>query len=107
MNINDNVVTIGEVITRGYYIGSNASYNIRKMTTNKYIQQTQSDFDKRAAYLKLTSKGLNLCDRLYDSINSHLKTFESSIKGEFSLDQCVELLKNIEHFWKDALMRRL
>jgi DNA-binding MarR family transcriptional regulator len=107
MNINDNVVTIGEVITRGYYIGSNASYNIKKMTANNYVQQTQSDFDKRAAYLKLTKKGLVLCEKLYDSVNNYLKIFETSMGSNFSIDQCVETMKKIEHFWKDALMRRV
>jgi DNA-binding MarR family transcriptional regulator len=107
MNINDNVVTIGEVITRGYYIGSNASYNIRKMTINNYIQQTQSDFDKRAAYLKLTRKGLDLCDNLYESVNGYLKMFESSVNPDLGLDRCLDILKRIEHFWKDILMRRL
>ncbi|MDR0695195.1 MAG: MarR family winged helix-turn-helix transcriptional regulator [Holosporales bacterium] len=107
MNINDNVVTIGEVITRGYYIGSNASYNIKKMTMNNYIHQTQSDFDKRAAYLKLTQKGLNLCNKLYDSVNNYLKIFETSIGGDFDIDQCIGVMKKIEHFWKDILMRRV
>jgi hypothetical protein len=71
------------------------------------MQQTQSDFDKRAAYLKLTRKGIELCDRLYGSVNEYMKAFESTVGPDFGLDRCTEILKRIEHFWKDALMRRI
>ncbi|MDR0942606.1 MAG: winged helix DNA-binding protein [Holosporales bacterium] len=107
MNINENVVTIGEVISRGYYIGSNASYNIKKMISNGYVQQTPSDFDKRAAYLKLTDKGLSLYEKLDADIKKLLDSFTPQIKGKFDLEQCVAFLKKVEYFWKDVLSRRV
>ncbi|MDR1333122.1 MAG: MarR family winged helix-turn-helix transcriptional regulator [Holosporales bacterium] len=106
LNINETAVTIGEIIARGYYIGSNASYNIKKMILNGYIKQTQSDYDKRAAFLRLTSKGLALCRKLHTVIDMHIKTFSPQNKGKGDLEQCVSILKKVEHFWQDILSRR-
>jgi DNA-binding MarR family transcriptional regulator len=106
MNINENVVTIGEIIARGYYIGSNASYNIKKMIANGYINQTQSDYDKRAIYLSLSDKGLALCSALEMALEKHIKAFFVKQKGKNDIEQCVMLLKKIEHLWKSILSRR-
>jgi DNA-binding MarR family transcriptional regulator len=107
MNINENVVTIGELISRGYYIGSNASYNVRKLITNEYIQQNPSDYDKRAVYLKLTKKGTQLCSELDSIIEGYMKLFNKRFDGKFDIAHGIEFLKNVEHFWTDVLRRRL
>lgn len=107
MNIGENIVTMGEVLSRGYYIGSNASYNLKKMIANGYIQQTQSDYDKRTSFLKLTEKGISLCEKLDRSINSHSKSLENNFKDKFGLDDGVGFLKGVETFWKDVLMSRI
>jgi DNA-binding MarR family transcriptional regulator len=100
-------VTIGEVISRGYYIGSNASYNIKKMITNEYLQQTPSDFDKRAAYLRVTEKGLDLYYKLDSSIKNHLSSFDQKYKKELHIEDCIDFLKSVENFWQDILLRRI
>lgn len=107
MNIGENIVTIGEVISRGYYIGSNASYNVKKLIANGYILQVPSDYDKRAVYLKLTEKGRKLCGKIDESIKGHMNLFESRMKGKFDMNAGVEFLKNVERVWKDLLQSRL
>jgi len=107
MNINENVVTIGEVLSRGYYIGSNASYNLRKMISNGYVNQTPSDYDKRAAYLKLTSKGLNLYEKLDAALQKHATALENTFKNKTELDKGLEFLKKVESFWKETLTRHI
>ncbi|MDR1365151.1 MAG: MarR family transcriptional regulator [Holosporales bacterium] len=106
LNIGGNVITAGDVIAKGYYIGSNASYNIRKMVTNGYVKQMQSDYDKRATFLKLTDDGLSLCSKLNQAIDEHVAEFAPGTKGKFDLGQCALILKKIEHFWKDLLSRK-
>ncbi|MDR2458719.1 MAG: winged helix DNA-binding protein [Holosporales bacterium] len=106
LNINESIVTVGDIITKGYYIGSNASYNIRKMNTSGYIQQIQSDYDRRAVFLKLTDNGFALCNKLDAVINKYASEFAPGTKGKIDLDQCALTLKKIEHFWKDLLARR-
>ncbi len=107
MNIGENVVTIGEVISRGYYIGSNASYNVKKLINNGYIQQVPSEYDRRTVYLKLTEKGLELCGEIDDSIKCHMNLFENKLKGKFDMNTGIEFLKNVERVWKDLLQNRI
>ncbi|MDR1233963.1 MAG: MarR family winged helix-turn-helix transcriptional regulator [Holosporales bacterium] len=106
MNINENVITVGEVLSRGYYIGSNASYNIKKMITNKYIMQTPSDYDKRASYLQLTKKGLDLYTKLEAAITQHMNRFEAVSPGKSDMERGLKFLKKIENYWQDVLTRR-
>ncbi|MCP4394151.1 MAG: winged helix DNA-binding protein [Alphaproteobacteria bacterium] len=61
-NIGKEEVVIRDLKDRGYYFGSNVSYNIKKLTEYGYIDQQRSDQDKRAVILKLTDKGLELCN---------------------------------------------
>ena len=103
MNINENVVTIGEVLSRGYYTGSNASYNLRKMITNGYVNQTPSDYDKRASYLKLTPKGVALYEKLDSALQKHAKALEDNFKNKADVTKGLEFLKKLEHFWKERL----
>ena len=36
-NIGSDELTVGELTNRGYYLGSNVSYNVRKMVENGYL----------------------------------------------------------------------
>jgi DNA-binding MarR family transcriptional regulator len=105
MNINGNTVTVGEVISRGYYIGSNVSYNIKKLIKNGYVQQSHSDYDKRSVYLQVSQKGLKLCDGLDNSMKKYMKSFESKMKGKFDINSGINFLKMVENMWKDILSR--
>ena len=107
LNLGDNVVTIGEIISRGYYIGSNASYNVKKLIKSGYISQVPSEYDKRAVFLKLTKKGTDLCEKIDKSIDGHLVSFEKKVKGKFDMKSGIEFLKNVERFWKDLLQSRV
>ena len=103
MNLGDNVVTISEVMSRGYYIGSNASYNIRRLVANGYIAQSPSDYDKRAILLQTTAKGEELCSKVSSALNGHIKKFEQKMKGKLDMKKGLEFLKNIELAWKNFL----
>ncbi|MDR0640761.1 MAG: MarR family winged helix-turn-helix transcriptional regulator [Holosporales bacterium] len=107
MNINENVITVGEVLTKGYYIGSNASYNVKKMIANKYIMQTPSDYDRRASYLQLTKKGLELCSKLEAAISQHMNRFEAVATGKSEIERGLKFLKKVENYWQGILTRRV
>ncbi|MDR2598593.1 MAG: MarR family transcriptional regulator [Holosporales bacterium] len=107
MNVGNNVITMGEVLSRGYYVGSNASYNLKKMIANGYMKQSPSDYDKRASYLSLTDKGLDLCNKLEKSVNKHMSRFESTAAGKLELERGIKFMKKIESYWQDILMRRV
>ena len=69
-NIGDAEMTVGELTLRGCYLGSNVSYNVKKMVENGYLTQQRSLHDRRSIQVSLTQKGLKLRDRL---ITMHLK----------------------------------
>src|ERR1700674_6027084 len=63
-NIGDAEMTIGELTPRGAYLGSNVSYNVKKMVENGYLLQERSLHDRRSLHVQLTTKGRRLVDRL-------------------------------------------
>src|SRR6201981_3031905 len=56
-SIGDAEMTVGELTLRGCYLGSNVSYNVKKMVENGYLVQERSLHDRRSIALKLTDKG--------------------------------------------------
>lgn len=97
-NIGDDELTVGELTIRGYYLGSNVSYNVKKMAENGYIAQERSIHDKRSIRVKLTDKGVKLRDMMTDMFRRH----ETLIKGsELSNDRLNALnntMKLMERF---------
>src|SRR5437762_12012587 len=63
-NIGDADMTIGELTLRGCYLGSNVSYNVKKMVENGYLVQERSVHDRRSIHVRRTDKGRDLRDRL-------------------------------------------
>ena len=59
-NIGDEEMTVGELTIRGYYLGSNVSYNVKKMVENDYLVQERSVHDKRSIRVRLSDKGKEL-----------------------------------------------
>src|SRR5258705_10417974 len=63
-NIGAAEMTVGELTLRGCYLGSNVSYNVKKMVENGYLAQQRSLHDRRSIHVRLTEKGIKLRDRL-------------------------------------------
>src|ERR1700726_1107364 len=63
-NIGDAEMTVGELTLRGCYLGSNVSYNVRKMVENEYLADERSVHDLRSIHVRLTEKGIKLRDSL-------------------------------------------
>src|ERR1700756_4143303 len=57
-------MTVGEITLRGCYLGSNVSYNVKKMVENGYLTQQRSLHDRRSIHVRLTEKGCKLRDSL-------------------------------------------
>jgi DNA-binding MarR family transcriptional regulator len=98
-NIGDDDLTVGELTIRGYYLGSNVSYNVKKMVENGYLVQERSVHDKRSIRVKLSDKGV----KLRDAITEMFKRHEDRIKGtELTPDRLNALnhtMRQIERFW--------
>src|SRR5881392_1100333 len=55
-NIGDSELTAGELRTRGYYLGSNVSYNLKKLVEMGFLHHARSRMDRRSVRIKLTEK---------------------------------------------------
>ena len=76
-NIGEDTLTIGELTNRGYYLGSNISYNVKKLVESEYLIQEQAVHDKRSSKVRLSDKGLELCDKIdefYEKSSADLAT---------------------------------
>lgn len=98
-NIGEETLSIGELTDRGYYLGSNVSYNVKKMVENEYLIQERSPHDKRSFNVRLSPKGLEICakiDRLY---KEHVERLASADLDINSLSRMNTQLRNLENFW--------
>ena len=98
-NIGHDELTVGELTIRGYYLGSNVSYNVKKMVENGYLIQERSVHDKRSIRVKLSDKGKDLCELITAMFQRH----DASIAGsELTAERLQELNKTmhmLERFW--------
>ena len=98
-NVGDDEMTVGELTIRGYYLGSNVSYNVKKMVENGYLVQERSVHDKRSIRVKLSEKGLELKNMISEMFDRH----EGEIDGtEITNERLSDLngtLKMLERFW--------
>lgn len=98
-NIGEDELTVGELTIRGYYLGSNVSYNVKKMVENGYLDQERSVHDKRSIRVKLSDKGKKLRDQISTMFKSHEEAIEGSDLPDGALEGMNATLKRIERFW--------
>jgi DNA-binding MarR family transcriptional regulator len=107
-NIGDKELTAGELRTRGYYLGSNVSYNLKKLVEMGFLDHQRSRVDRRSVRIRLTTQGQEvrrIVEALYDK---HVKTVEQV--GGISTDEFATLNKSLhrlERFWTDQILYRL
>lgn len=100
-NIGDGELTVGELTSRGYYLGSNVSYNVKKMVENGYLSQERSAHDRRSIKVKLSSKGLKLRDKISAMYQRHIKALENISLDELSASNAT--LRKLERFWGNVI----
>jgi DNA-binding MarR family transcriptional regulator len=101
-NIGDAEMSIGELTARGCYLGSNVSYNVKKMVENGYLAQERSVHDRRSIHIRPTDKGLRLRDLLSDMHRRHIEMLGQTQISDADLERAVTTLRRLERFWIDA-----
>ena len=101
-NIGDAEMTVGELTLRGCYLGSNVSYNVKKMVENGYLTQERSVHDRRSIHVRLTGKGRKLRDRLSGMHQRHIQLLKQTAVTETDLNAVVTTLRRLERFWMNA-----
>jgi DNA-binding MarR family transcriptional regulator len=102
-NIGDSVLTIGELTNRGYYLGSNVSYNLKKLVENGFVVQERSPHDKRSIKIRLSDKGKELCTIIDELFTDNLNKLEEFSLSPESLKEALHTMKKIEIFWTDQV----
>ncbi len=102
-NIGEDDLTVGELTARGYYLGSNVSYNVKKMVENGYIVQERSAHDRRSVRVRLSDKGVDLREKIGLLFQRHIQGLGRGGPTEADLVQCNELLRRMERFWSAEL----
>src|ERR1700709_2265407 len=92
-NIGDKELTAGELRTRGYYLGSNVSYNLKKLVEMGFLDHQRSRVDRRSVRIKLTEKGSDGCETVWSLYEKHVKTVEQV--GGISNDEFATLNKSL------------
>jgi len=107
-NIGDKELTAGELRTRGYYLGSNVSYNVKKLVEMGYLHHSRSRLDRRSVRISLTDKGRDVHKIVAMLYDKHATTVEQI--GGISSDEFAKLnqsLVRLERFWTDQIRYRL
>lgn len=98
-NIGEAEMTIGELTLRGCYLGSNVSYNVKKMVENGYLTQQRSLHDRRSIHVRLTQKGIRLRDCLTEMLRRHTDLLSQAALSAEDLQGAGATLRRLERFW--------
>ena len=101
-NIGDARMSVGELTSRGCYLGSNVSYNVKNLVENGYLAHERSAHDRRTVYVRLTDKGCALRDRLNNMHGSHIGMLGQTRITDADLEGVTLILRRLEQFWTDA-----
>lgn len=103
-NIGDNEVTAGELKSRGYYQGSNVSYNLKKLVEMGYMHHQRCEIDRRSVRVRLTEKGRNIRDVVTDLFERHAEGLQSrGVIGPDGIENITSSLKRVERYWTDQI----
>ena len=107
-NIGDSELTAGELRTRGYYLGSNVSYNLKKLVEMDFLHHQRSRMDRRSVRISLTEKGREVHKIIAGLYEKHIISIEhvGGIGPEDFRRMNVALVR-LERFWTDQIRYRL
>ena len=107
-NIGDKELTAGELRTRGYYLGSNVSYNVKKLVEIGFLHHSRSRIDRRSVRISLTERGKEVHRIVAGIYEKHARTIEQigGIPGDDFVRMNASLLR-LERYWTDQIKYRL
>ena len=99
-NLGDHEIMVGELKARGFYLGSNVSYNLKKLVNLGYVAQEPSPHDRRAARVSLTIKGHRIRKIIATFYDSDIENILASCRLNYQdIRQMVEVLKVWDQLW--------
>lgn len=101
-NIGEAEVTVGELTLRGCYLGSNVTYNVKKLVEQGYLAQHRSVHDRRSVHIRLTEKGQSLRDGLVGVHKRHVSMLSEAAINVDDLQTAEITLRGLQRFWSDT-----
>jgi len=103
-NVGDNEVTAGELKSRGYYQGSNVSYNLKKLVENGFMHHHRCQIDRRAVRVRLTERGREVRDNVAALFARHAEGLHAGgVVSHDGLEEITAVLKRLERYWSDQI----
>lgn len=100
-NIGDQDVVVRDLIDRGYYQGSNVSYNVKKLTEMGYLEQQRVEYDKRSVSLRLTDKARDVVDHVKALDGGTFASLEGGGVCDGGVEEACDTLRQLEQSWSD------
>ena len=107
-NIGNSELTAGELRTRGYYLGSNVPYNLKKLVDLGFINHQRSRVDRRSVRVSLTGKGQEIAEIVSGLYERHIGSIEQV--GGINADEFKQMNKfllRLDRFWNDTIAYRM
>jgi len=98
-NIGKDELSVGELTQRGCYLGSNVSYNLRKLVETRYVSQRPSPYDRRSFRVKATAAGVRLQDQLDGVFERQAGELTRTTLEPEGLVELERALRRMEQFW--------
>jgi len=103
-NIGDNEVTAGELKSRGYYQGSNVSYNLKKLVEMGFMHHQRCEIDRRSVRVRLTERGRRIRDVVASLFERHAEGLQSKgVLGPEGIEEITFALRRVERYWTDQI----
>lgn len=102
-NIGEEDIVIRDLVERGYYQGSNVSYNIKKLAQMGYLNQERSQHDKRSVRIKLTPKAMKVVARIRELEDQNAGAISDAGISDVDIDEASNTLRKIERVWTDYI----
>jgi DNA-binding MarR family transcriptional regulator len=104
-NIGDATLTVGELTNRGYYLGSNVSYNVKSLVQTGYLVQEKTPHDKRATHIKLSPKAAALIAKIDALFEQNVNDINGMQLGA-DLSATNKTMHALERYWMEVMNRR-
>ena len=104
-NIGDDMLTVGELTNRGYYLGTNVSYNVKNLVENGYLIQEKAPHDKRSTRVRVSEKGLELCGMVEALFDRNVQDLEKISPDLQMLQETNKSMHQLERYWTDYINR--
>lgn len=98
-NIGEEELSVGELTHRGYYLGSNVSYNVKKMVENDYLIQERSPHDRRSFHVRASDRGLEIFRAISGLFDLQAGDLARNQITEESLAEANKALRRLQQYW--------